>query len=62
MTYDVAWCIAGVATFSWAKKVFPKSNDPVKDLWNEIFKLCLVLNFDRLCRKNMVKLCKVQTK
>ena len=46
MTYDVAWCIAGVATLSWAKKVFPKSSDPVKDLWNEIFKLCLVNESD----------------
>lgn len=42
MTYEVAWCIAGVATDEWAKKVFPKSKNPKKDLWNQIFKLCLV--------------------
>ena len=39
---EVAWCIACVATDKWAKKVFPKSIDAKNDLWEHIFKMCLV--------------------
>ena len=36
----IAWCIAAVPTYSWAKKIFPDSLDPVNDLWNKIFEIC----------------------
>jgi len=41
LSYKVPWCIAGVVTKSWAKKVLPNSPDPYTDLWNIIFKLTL---------------------
>lgn len=34
------WCIAAVPTESWAKEVFPNSDNAVEDLWNAIFKIC----------------------
>lgn len=36
----VPWCIAAVPTEIWAKKIFPKEQDPVKKLWKTIFKIC----------------------
>ena len=36
------WCIALVPTLGYAKKVFPDSLDPVFDMWDAIFKCCLV--------------------
>ena len=42
MDYEVAWCIASVSTYGWAKKVLPNSSTPKDDLWNLIFKMCLV--------------------
>lgn len=39
---EIAWCIACVSTDSWAKKVFPDANNPKEELWNAIFKMCLV--------------------
>lgn len=39
---EVSWCIAGIPTLQWAKKVFPNSIDPKQDLWNAIFKMCLI--------------------
>ncbi len=40
--YQVSWCFAAVATSSWAKKMFPNSENPEEELWNAIFKICLV--------------------
>ena len=42
LTYEVSWCIASVATLDHAKKVFPTSTTPLVDLWNNIFKMCLI--------------------
>ena len=39
---EIPWCIACVATDSWAKKVLPNSKTPREDLWKLIFKMCLV--------------------
>ena len=39
---EIPWCIAAVSTKDHAKKVFPNSENPVNDLWNAIFKMCLV--------------------
>lgn len=39
---EVKWCIACVATNTWAKKVLPESLNPKEELWNLIFKMCLV--------------------
>lgn len=36
----VPWCIAAVPTESWAKQIFPDSEEPVKDLWEKIFEIC----------------------
>ena len=38
----VSWCIAAVSTLDHAKKVFPNSKNPTLDLWNTIFKMCLI--------------------
>lgn len=40
--YEVSWCFAAVATSSWAKKMFPNSPNSIEELWNTIFKICLV--------------------
>ena len=42
LTYEVPWCIASVATLDHAIKVFPNSTTPLLDLWNSIFKMCLI--------------------
>ena len=36
----VPWCIAAVPTESWAKQIFPQSNNSLEDLWNKIFEIC----------------------
>lgn len=43
---EISWCIACVSTDAWAKKVFPDSNNPKEELWNAIFKMCLVYKKD----------------
>ena len=43
---DVAWCIASVSTYGWAKKVFSDCKDPVNKLWDLIFSICLVDSSD----------------
>lgn len=40
--YEVSWCFAAVATSSWAKRMFPNSSTSLEDLWNAIFKACLI--------------------
>ena len=40
MTYEVAWCIAGVPTKAWAKKVYGKED--VDALWEQLFDLCCI--------------------
>lgn len=40
--YIVPWCIASVPTDAWAKKVFPKSKNAKENLWNLVFKMCLI--------------------
>lgn len=40
--YEVSWCIAATSTLGFSKKVFPKSDDPVTDLWNQIFEICFI--------------------
>ena len=42
ITYETPWCIASVATLDHAKKVFPNSTTPLTDLWEQIFKMCLI--------------------
>ena len=42
LTYEVPWCIACVSTDAWAKKVLPNSKNAKEELWNLIFKMCLV--------------------
>lgn len=39
---ELAWCIAAVPSYDWAIKLFPKSQDPVLELWHLIFKLCFI--------------------
>ena len=36
----VPWCIAAVPTESWAKQLFPESNNALEELWNKIFEIC----------------------
>ncbi|MGL5439478.1 MAG: aminopeptidase [Filifactoraceae bacterium] len=44
MSSKVEWCVAGVATPSWAKKVFPDLSEEqgVEKLWDAILKACRV--------------------
>ena len=42
----ISWCIAAVPTLAWAKTIFPNSKNPVKDLWNKIFEICLINDKD----------------
>ena len=39
---ELAWCIASVATKSWANKLFPNDKKSLEKLWNTIFKCCLI--------------------
>lgn len=50
-TNDIAWCIASVSTYGWAKKVFGGS-DCVDRLWNLIFDVCLVNSCDPIMAWN----------
>lgn len=34
------WCIAAVATSKWAEQVFPNSENPLEELWENIFEIC----------------------
>lgn len=43
---DVAWCIASVSTYGWAKKVFSGNEDCVNKLWDLIFSICLINSSD----------------
>lgn len=43
---QVDWCIAAVATEEWGRMIFPNSTKPKDDLWETIFKICLVNNLD----------------
>ena len=38
----LAWCIACAPTIRWAKDIFKESSDPVNDLWDAIFDICLI--------------------
>lgn len=38
----IVWCIAAVATQSWADKMFPDEKNNVQKLWHTIFKMCLI--------------------
>lgn len=40
----VPWCIAAVPTESWAKEIFPESDEPVNELWHKIFEICGINN------------------
>lgn len=43
---EIAWCIAGIATSTWAKKVFPNDTNALEKLWNAIFDCCLISTND----------------
>lgn len=38
----LAWCIAAVPTNAWAKEVYKEAKDPLKKLWQTIFKICSI--------------------
>ena len=44
----VDWCIAGVATESWAKLLYNDTPNAKEKLWNKIFDICLVNEKDPL--------------
>lgn len=43
---EIAWCIASVATTTWAKKVFPNDNQALEKLWKTVFDCCLISTND----------------
>ena len=45
-TDEIPWCIALIPTPGYAKKIFPNSQDPLKDAWDAIFKCCLIYEDD----------------
>ena len=38
----ISWCIAAVPIEAWAKDIFKDSSNPLEDLWNKIFDICLI--------------------
>lgn len=54
----VPWCIAAVPTESWAKQIFPDSEDPVTDLWKKILEICHINknNPEKIWDENIQKL------
>lgn len=52
LKYEVPWCIASVATDTWAKRVFPNEKNSKEKLWNEIFKMCLIDKDDPILEWN----------
>lgn len=38
----LAWCIAAVPINAWAKEVYKEAKDPLKKLWQTIFKICSI--------------------
>lgn len=42
LNYEVPWCIAGVATKSWADKLFPNEENNIDKLWNLIYEICYI--------------------
>ena len=55
---EVAWCIATVPTLSWATQLFPDYEDPVSELWKQIFKICKINdeNPEKIWQKNIKQL------
>jgi aminopeptidase len=43
---ELSWCIASVATTSWANKVFPNTENAKDVLWQKIFEMCLINDGD----------------
>ena len=39
---NISWCIACVATKSWACKLFPNDSNAYEKLWNLIFDICFI--------------------
>lgn len=39
---EIAWCIGAVPTKAWAKTLYPDNENPVEELWNQIFKICSI--------------------
>ena len=39
---ELAWCIGAVPTKAWAEELFKTSENPVDELWNQIFKICSI--------------------
>ncbi len=46
MNDKMSWCVISIPTLKWAEKVFPDSEDPVKELWDAILEMtrCNTLN------------------
>ena len=42
MADRVSWSVVAVPNLKWAKKVFPNSENPKKDLWDAILKICRI--------------------
>lgn len=38
----LSWCIAAVPTLEWSKEVYPDAKDPLKKLWQAIFRICSI--------------------
>ncbi len=39
---ELKWCIAALPNIEWAKKIFPKSINPLEDLWEALFDICCI--------------------
>ena len=58
----IQWCIAAAPTKFWGNLVFPNSENPEKELWNTIFKICNIDESDNCEEKIENKIKKLQTR
>lgn len=52
---QIDWCIAAVSTTEWGRMIYPNSDKPQDDLWETIFKICLINDQDP-CRSWNIKM------
>lgn len=61
--YEISWCIALIPTLGLAEKIFPGNDDPVSDLWEQIFDICFINEEDPIKSiENQIKKCENKCK
>ena len=53
---EIAWCIACIPNEYWAKELFPKSKNPLKDFWYVLGSICMLDKKDPIkCWDDLLK-------